>query len=140
MHKFVEAIKSRINLTWTAVAVVVIIVFALMYVFLTKTHSIGQATLTWNKNIESNIAGYKVYYGTVSRKGDCPKDGGYEKWVDTGTTTTYLFKNLDNKSTYFFSVTSYNNAGKESCFSAEVNKKLSVSFRDRVKYFFTRQK
>jgi len=83
----------------------------------------GTANLSWNPNAEANLAGYKVYYGTTPRTGDCP-EGGYQDKIDIGNKTSYVFNNLTNGQTYFFSITSYNTANKESCFSAEVKKQF----------------
>lgn len=84
----------------------------------------GTATLTWNANTESDLAGYKIYYGATPRTGDCPKEGlgGYAKKVDVASSTQYIFKNLKKGETYYFSITSYDKAGNESCFSGELSK------------------
>jgi hypothetical protein len=83
----------------------------------------GEANLSWNANKEPDIAGYRIYYGTVSRQGDCPP-GGYPEKIDVGNKTTYKVDNLKKESTYYFSVTSYNKGGKESCFPQEVSKTI----------------
>ena len=87
----------------------------------TNAEMTGEAKLSWNANKESNVAGYRIYYGTTIRKDSCPP-GGYLEKVDTGNITTYKLDKLKNNSTYYFSITSYNRAGKESCFSGEVSK------------------
>lgn len=86
--------------------------------------STGESTLTWNANAESSLAGYKIYYGTAARKDTCPKDnkGGYENVIDVKKNTNYTVKNLKRNTKYYFSTTSYNADGKESCFSEEVSK------------------
>lgn len=85
----------------------------------------GSVTLSWNANSEENIGGYKIYYGEEQRTGKCPK-GGYANVVDAGKDTKYEIKNLKRDVTYYFSTTSYNTEGKESCFSDEVSKKVGV--------------
>jgi hypothetical protein len=81
----------------------------------------GSATLTWdapstNTDVSpiTDIAGYKLYYGTQS--------GSYPHYVDVGNVTTYKLDNLTVGTTYFFAATVYNTSGVESGFSNEVAK------------------
>jgi hypothetical protein len=95
----------------------------------------GSAKLSWNANTEADLAGYKIYYGENKRTGDCPQ-GGYEKKIDAGKDNTYTINNLVPGKNYYFSVTSYNASGKESCFSEEMSKKISASkLGDFLKFF-----
>lgn len=77
------------------------------------------ATLTWNANTESDLAGYKLYQGTVS--------GQYGPPVDLGNVTTYTLTlpTLTIDQTYFFAITAYDKSSNESKLSAEVNKKVA---------------
>ena len=61
----------------------------------------------------SEIAGYKVYYGTEERR--------YPKSVNIkdGSSTGYTFKNLA-AGIYHFALTTYDTAGRESQYSAEI--------------------
>ncbi|NWG13123.1 MAG: fibronectin type III domain-containing protein [Acidobacteria bacterium] len=68
--------------------------------------------LAWDPNTETDLAGYKVYYGTASRT--------YGPPVTIGLQTTYTVTNLP-PGTYYFAVTAYNTAGLESGFSNEVS-------------------
>jgi len=68
-------------------------------------------TLVWNPNPESDIAGYKVYYGRVS--------GDYTQ-LATVTNPTARIGVRSSKTTYF-AVTAYNTAGVESELSQEVH-------------------
>jgi fibronectin type 3 domain-containing protein len=84
----------------------------------------GTATLDWTaptKNSDSSaltdLAGYKVYYGTASRS--------YSQSIDVGKVTTYELTNLSNGFTYYFVVTAYNQAGVESEPSNEGNKAIN---------------
>ena len=88
-------------------------------------NSSGSTRLTWDANKEPNIAGYKIYYGTSPRTGNCPK-GGYENKADAGNKTDYTIDGLKRNTKYYFSITSYNSEGKESCFSDEVSKKVDI--------------
>jgi len=61
----------------------------------------------------SEIAGYKVYFGTEKRH--------YPKSVNIrdGSATGYTFKNL-SAGTYHFALTTYDTAGRESQYSTEI--------------------
>jgi len=74
------------------------------------------ATLTWNPDASTNLAGYKVYLGTSS--------GVYSSSVSVGNVTSYTVSNLGVGNTYYFAVTAYNSSGVESGFSNEVSKSI----------------
>ncbi len=84
---------------------------------------IGNAQLSWKANTEADLAGYRIYYGLSSRNSDCPS-GGYANKIDAGNTTSYSITNLTNGATYYFSLTSYDASGNESCFSSELTKTI----------------
>ncbi len=91
----------------------------------------GTATLSWEANTEPDFAGYKIYYGTSTRTGDCPA-GGYPEKLDAGKTATpekpsFVMRGLESGKTYYFSVTSYDASGNESCFQKEVSKVFPAS-------------
>jgi hypothetical protein len=86
----------------------------------------GTATLTWNaptSNTDSSpltdLAGYKIYYGTAPAQYGTP--------IDVGLTTTYPVNNLTDGLTYYFSVTAYNASRTESGFSSEVSKSMPAA-------------
>ncbi len=70
-------------------------------------------TATWDPNSESDLAGYKVYYGTES--------GSYSTIEDVGNTTSYVARDLVAGQEYFFVVTAYDESGNESEPSVEVS-------------------
>lgn len=74
------------------------------------------ATLTWNPNTESDLAGYRIYQGTIT--------GQYGPPTDVGLSTTYTvtLPQLTIDQTYFFAVTAYDLANNESLKSSEVSK------------------
>lgn len=116
---------------------VIFIALILIWQFFIKSVIIkkgGEAFLSWDPSVEKNIKGYRIYYGLSPRTGTCP-DGGYSEKIDIGNTTNYTIKNLAYDKTYYFSVTSYNQADKESCFSGEVSKNISFNIRDKFKKF-----
>lgn len=77
----------------------------------------GQVTLTWDPNPESDLAGYRVYFGSQSRQ--------YTNLVEVGPVNLAIIPNLKDGEVYFFAVTAYNQQGLESDYSNEVA--LSVS-------------
>src|SRR5262245_46050982 len=69
-------------------------------------------TATWNANPESDIAGYRLLYGTSS--------GNYTTTIDVGNVTTYV-ATVTGGQTYFFVVQAYDTSGLTSPNSAEVS-------------------
>ena len=72
-----------------------------------------QAVLAWDPNADSNLAGYKLYYGTAP--------GVYDRIIDAGNRTNVTVTELVSGSVYFFVVTAYNNLGTEGDPSAEIS-------------------
>jgi len=86
----------------------------------------GVATLSWDPPTTNadgtpltDLAGYKVYYGTSS--------GNYSQSIDAGNVTTYTVNNLTEGLTYYFTTTSYDTSGNQSVYSNEVNKVIPSS-------------
>ncbi|MGA1824078.1 MAG: Ig-like domain-containing protein [bacterium] len=85
--------------------------------------------LTWDANLESDLAGYKVYYDTDA-SGD-----PYSNSVDVGDVTTHTLTNLNELNIYYIAITAYDASadgtndqfdGNESWFSHEVTGELSA--------------
>jgi Fibronectin type III domain/Viral BACON domain len=76
----------------------------------------GTATLTWQANQETDLAGYNVYVGT--------QPGVYQAPISAGIATNYAVGNLIGGKTYYFSVTAVDTAGNESPHSSEVSKSI----------------
>jgi hypothetical protein len=83
----------------------------------------GQATLSWvapTTNEDgtplTDLAGYKIYYGTTS--------GTYTKNLDVGNVNTFSMTGLQT-GTYYFVATAYNTAKLESGYSNEVSKNIT---------------
>lgn len=72
----------------------------------------AQITVAWDQNFGTEIAGYKMYYGTSS--------GDYEYSVDVGNTTNCSISGLTEGSTYYLAATAYNTNNVESNFSEEL--------------------
>jgi hypothetical protein len=90
-------------------------------------------TLAWDPNGESDLAGYKIYYGTtsggpynstVSSNGQSPIIVPANQLEPSSPQFTVL--NLPN-GTYYFVVTAYNTAGLESGYSNQVSASSSAT-------------
>lgn len=88
--------------------------------------SAGSATLTWNANGESDLAGYKIYYDTASHVGNCPAGFGGNV-VNVGNVTTYAFNNLTAGQTYYFQVAAYDTSNNQSACSSQVSKTIPAA-------------
>src|SRR5688572_11546717 len=75
-------------------------------------HAQRSVTLAWDRNTETNIVGYKLYSGTVTRV--------YTDVINVGNVTTASMSNLAAGVTYRFAVTAYNALGTESDYSSEI--------------------
>ena len=107
---------------------IILFLLSLPLVFLLNPRPVhaGQATLSWvapSTNEDgtplTDLAGYKIYYGTAS--------GNYTQNVDAGNVTTYAFNNLTDGQTYYFVATAYNAARFESSYSNEISKIIPAS-------------
>lgn len=93
--------------------------FLLLLIPLGVQHAHGASlTLAWDPNPDSNLAGYKVYYGTAS--------GSYSIVVDVGNWTTLTISSLEAGKTYYFAATAYAASGEESSKSNEIRYDTSV--------------
>jgi chitodextrinase len=72
----------------------------------------AQVTIVWNPNNESDLAGYKVYYGNSS--------GSYDGNIDAGNQTSYTLSSLVEGATYYIALTAYDISGNESSYSSEL--------------------
>lgn len=92
--------------------------FTIAFLLLTSFVLAQNVTLQWDANTESDLAGYKVYYGTAP--------GVYGTPIVIGTQTTYTVSSLP-AGTYYFAVTARNTSGMESGFSNEVTATVSTT-------------
>jgi hypothetical protein len=90
----------------------------------------GQAAdikIAWDANTETDLAGYRVYYGISARTGTdpkvCPPPNlcGYQTKTNIPIGTTFTINGLTAGTTYWLSLTAYDTAGNESAFSVEVS-------------------
>ena len=87
---------------------------ALLLVFFCSVRIVnaGRITLEWDPVTHPDLAGYMVYYGTLS--------DDYDESVDVGNWTSVTIEGLEEDVTYYFSVTAYSVSGEESEYSNEV--------------------
>ncbi len=64
----------------------------------------------------TDLAGYKIYFGTSS--------GNYTQNIDVGNVTSYAVTNLSTGTAYYFATTAYDASSNESSFSNEVSKTI----------------
>lgn len=77
----------------------------------------GSAILHWQKNTDSDLAGYRVYYGTSSRS--------YGPYIPVGkNVSNYTLNGLVEGKTYYFALTAVDTSGNESGYSAELAKTI----------------
>jgi len=78
----------------------------------------GQVTLMWDPNSESDLVGYRIYYGIASRS--------YDNVIDVGNTETCTVTGLIHGATYYFAATAYNTSELESDYSNEIEHTVSL--------------
>jgi len=93
-----------------------VLVFLVILLTLAQVGSAAEITLAWDSNAESDVAGYKVYYGTAS--------GKYTHSVNVGNVTQTTV-NVSKKK-YYIALTAYDTYGNESDFSNEVSWPIQV--------------
>lgn len=90
---------------------------AVLVLVLNASAFAANAILSWDSNLESDLSGYKVYFG--------PSSGSYGTPIDVGNVTSYTISGLSN-GTHYFAVTALDTSGNESGFSSEVSKTFST--------------
>ncbi len=90
---------------------VVFFAFVMVGIFANSLFA-GGVTVSWNSNTESDLQGYKIYWGMSSRS--------YNHIQDVGNTIECQVSNLPLGATYYFAVTAYDTANNESAYSDEV--------------------
>ena len=73
-------------------------------------------TLAWDANTETDLDGYKIYYGKVSRT----VSSNYSNSIDVGNTTQYTLTELEDDATYYLAATAYDQDENESVYSVEL--------------------
>jgi len=74
--------------------------------------------VSWNSVSDTNVVGYKLYYGTVSQQ--------YTNTIVAGNVTNTYISGITPGITYYFAVTSYDATGWESAYSTEISYTLPI--------------
>lgn len=91
---------------------------AMVIVAVPRPASAATRTLAWDANTETDLAGYRLSYGTAP--------GSYSTTVDVGKVTQWTVSGLSAGVTYYFVVRAYNTAGLVSDFSNPVNETIVI--------------
>ncbi len=83
-----------------------------LFLAFTTAAAAQNVTIAWDPNTETDLAGYKIYYGNAS--------GVYGTPIVIGTQTTYTLTGLP-AGIWYIAVTAFNASGLESGFSNEVS-------------------
>jgi hypothetical protein len=92
---------------------------ALMLFVQLPVHASQSVTLTWNPSAATNVAGYKIYFGTTSHN--------YSATNTAGLATNTTISGLVEGQTYYFAASTYDSAGDQSAYSSEVSYVVPVS-------------
>ncbi|HOM28226.1 MAG TPA: fibronectin type III domain-containing protein [Deltaproteobacteria bacterium] len=97
-----------------------VVFFTMVFMGITAMVFLPQADLdaasllvTWNRNPETDIAGYRVYYGTRS--------GAFDHVAKAGNATSHTIQNVATGVTYYVAVSAYDTSGNESPRSATLS-------------------
>ncbi len=115
ISNFRAALEQQMEMALKGIAI--ISVLFLVFINVPFAYS-GSLIATWDANTESDLAGYKLYYGTQSNN--------YTKTIDVGDTTAYQLDNLTVGETYYFVVTAYDSSDNESVPSTEVSAEVQT--------------
>ena len=118
MANISEQEVSRIDVAWGGFSRIMgltrvlggIVFFALLHNPVQASRSV---TFAWDRNSETNIVNYKIYYGGASHT--------YTNMVSTGNATSVTIGNLAEGVTYYFAATAQSYLGLESDFSDEIS-------------------
>ncbi|MBN1637215.1 MAG: hypothetical protein JW920_11905 [Deltaproteobacteria bacterium] len=98
-----------------AKAILTVLLFSILLLAATLAHG-SVVRVGWIENSESDLAGYKVYYGTTARSYVQP----YGQGLDVGLANSVEIS-LDNGTTYYFAITAYDLSNNESSYSNEIS-------------------
>ncbi len=99
-----EAMKNKLS--------VCLLAFSLLFSgILARNSNAADVLLSWYASTESDLAGYRIYFGSAS--------GVYGAPIDVGNVTIHKLSGLTT-GTWYFAITAYNSSGLESGYSNEV--------------------
>jgi hypothetical protein len=113
--------KVRQSLGFSLPALLSILTFFPLLLALSGPARAEQVSLAWDANSETDLGGYKLYYGTASQ--------AYSHVINVGKNSEVTVNNLSQGVTYFFAVTAFNMQGAESDYSNELHKTVLRQYR-----------
>jgi hypothetical protein len=119
LRAFFQNFLHLINLKYKPYPIALIV--SIIFLFLAQHVFSAQLTIEWDENIETDLAGYVIYYGTSS--------GNYSSSIDVGNVSHYTLTGLQEGLTYYFAVSAYDYSDNESGFSEELMYTLALSNR-----------
>lgn len=90
-----------------------LLVFVLLLQISAANGALGTVNLEWDRNPETNIAGYFVHYGTTS--------GDYSKSLEVSTLPAATLSNLESGTTYYCVVQAFTTSGLRGHYSSEIS-------------------
>ena len=96
--------------------------FTLLLMSVANVSFAKDVTLTWDPSPspETDVAGYKIYYGTSTGTYTGTEANIGPSPIDFGNTTSATLVGLDDNKTHYFTVTAYNGKNQESAYADEV--------------------
>jgi hypothetical protein len=91
---------------------VMIMITIIVWVMMGGMAQAGEVTLAWNANTESDLGGYRLYYGRAP--------GKYTYKTDAGNVTQFTLQGVENNVKMYYVLTAYDIFGNESGYSNEV--------------------
>ena len=94
-----------------------VLLSCLSFIFIAQTALAASVTISWDRNQETDIAGYKIYWGTSS--GLYSDSSTINDTATEPPTATFTIDGLDVGTTYYFAIKAFDLAGQESVYSDE---------------------
>ena len=91
-------------------------VFSFVLTMNVNAHA-SEIVLAWNSSNESNVAGYRVYYGSSV--------SNLNYRINVNDATSCVISGLEGGETYYFVATAFSDSGNESAFSNMVSKHIA---------------
>ena len=109
--------KSHKQKNYLIISIVCLAV--VIFCLLSAVAMAADVTLAWDANTESDLAGYKLYWGTVS--------GVYPNSINVGNVTQYKIPGIQANVKYYYAATAYDLQGNESEYSNELEHTVDTS-------------